>query len=753
MQFHNKNKLATCIALALGLSAAQAQAFEGQEGSAALLLEMSLDELINIPVTTASRKAESRDQSAAHIMVVTREQIRQRRYKNLADLLEDMPGVDFQRGTKSSQFNQFTVQGHLGPNRLLVMMDGVRINHPGGGNYQVAENLALYSAKQVEFLYGPAAALYGADAVSGVVNIITEAGNGEDGAWVSLGAGRFGSKEASFMSGYNGEGPLRFSAGAHVQESDRADLSRYYPDKFKKVDGVNYDGSVAVPANQRESYRGDISSYSLFARADFEERFTLGYFRHQFTNLTSTVDPYVTAIYSKAAKWQGLSDTVYGKYRFELHEDLSGELKLEYSRLEVDPGSHYNGVDTRFRPLYSYSFAERTSIEQSFDWRINQTHQLQAGLGYQFQKAIEAGSMPRKYNTSKGPDSQGMIYPGTTLNMPILHGRRYGSHAYSQLLSQWTDTFSTTAGLRYDNQSKHGESYNPRVGAVWKPVEKHLFKLMYAQAYREPSSEEAMAYYGDIIQVGGNYVSTSGSFYVPNGDLKPEKSKTVSFVWEWRPTRKLNLMSNLYASRVTDLITGASDLPDNTSFMPGATLEKPRSKTNAGRQKNIGLDLAAQWRFMLNDSWTGDLWGSASWIKGRLTSGETDLDIPYVATYKLKLGTTFKYEEKYSITPKLRWTGKVTNHQTKAPNTTIGMPSASCDSQQTAPKRCTTPGYTLVDLHLGRHNLINDHLTLWLDVYNLTDRRYYAAAGSGSRTFWDMPQQPRTWMLSADWRF
>src|SRR5690606_24182078 len=115
-------------------------------------------------------------------------------------------------------------------------------------------------------------------AVSGVVNIITEAGNGEDGAWVSLGAGRFGSKEASFMSGYNGEGPLRFSAGAHAQESDRADLSRYYPDKFKKVDGVNYDGSVAVPANQRESYRGDISSYSLFARADIDDAFTLGYF-------------------------------------------------------------------------------------------------------------------------------------------------------------------------------------------------------------------------------------------------------------------------------------------------------------------------------------------------------------------------------------------------------------------------------------------------------------------------------------------
>lgn len=70
---------------------------------ASALLDLSLAELINVPVTTASRKAASRDQTPAHIMVVTRQQIRERRYKNLADLLEDMPGVDFQRGTKTSQ--------------------------------------------------------------------------------------------------------------------------------------------------------------------------------------------------------------------------------------------------------------------------------------------------------------------------------------------------------------------------------------------------------------------------------------------------------------------------------------------------------------------------------------------------------------------------------------------------------------------------------------------------------------------------
>ena len=120
------------------------------------LMPLSLMELINLPVVTASRQLETRDQTPSHILVFTREQIRERRYYNLADLLEDLPGVDFMRGTKSSAFNNFTIQGHSGSNKLLVMMDGVRIGNPAGGSFPVADNFALYAAKQVEVLFGPA---------------------------------------------------------------------------------------------------------------------------------------------------------------------------------------------------------------------------------------------------------------------------------------------------------------------------------------------------------------------------------------------------------------------------------------------------------------------------------------------------------------------------------------------------------------------------------------------------------------------
>lgn len=738
------------LAAALGMPAG-ATAFE--QGNTAALMELSLAELINIPIVTASRSAETRDQTAAHIMVVTREQIRERRYKNLADLLEDMPGVDFQRGTKTSQFNQFTVQGNLGPNRLLVLMDGVRISHPTGSTYPVAENLGLYQARQVEFLYGPAAALYGADAVSGVVNIITEAGNQSGDSWVSLGAGNFNSKEASFMAGTGDARPVQLSVGGHWQESDRARLDTYYKSHFRKVDAV-YEGNTLIPAAQRERYRGDMGSYSLFARLDVQEQFTLGYFRHYFSNLTSTVDPYATTRYSSKARWISTSDTVYARYRFELGDSIQAQLLVDYSQLEIDPQSHYNNIYNGFQPGYSYSYGERAAIEQSLSWQINQAHKLQAGAGYQRQAAIEGGSMPFKYDTGHSPSNQGMVYPNTPLPIQIMHGTRRSYHAYSQLLSEWSPQFSTTLGLRYDRHRMHGEAYNPRLGAVWKPLERHLFKLMYAEAFREPSSEESLAYYGTFDgsqDANGNYIGNG--FRVPNESLKPEKARTLSLVWEWRPTRNLNLISNLYHSRITDLVT-TRDLPgNNTSFIPGAVLVGPDSKVNAGWQRQTGLDLALQWRYTLNDAWSGDLWGTTGWIHGRISEGDDSTrKIPYVASYRLKLGTTLRYYDRLTVTPKLRWIGSVTNGRKKAPSSTE-LPPASCKSTQKAPERCATPGYAVMDLHLGWHALASNHLSLWLDVYNLTDKRYYAAAGSGSMTFWDMPQQPRTWMLSTQWRF
>ena len=272
-------------------------------------------------------------------MVFTRDQIRERRYKNLADLLEDLPGVDFQRGTKSSNYNNFAFQGYVGNNKLLVMLDGVRIDNPVGGKIPVAENFALYHAKQVEVLYGSAAALYGADASAGVINIITDRATDTEGAWVSIGGGQFGTMEGAMLAGVRLNDQIALTVGGHQQSSDRARLDQYYPQDFPKVAAKTFAGTVAVPAGARENYTGGIASDSLFAKLDVGKDLTFGYYRNYFRSLTSTGDRPDTALYLDSARWDTAIETLYGSYRFDLTPGLKGELVVDYSGYEVDPNS------------------------------------------------------------------------------------------------------------------------------------------------------------------------------------------------------------------------------------------------------------------------------------------------------------------------------------------------------------------------------------------------------------------------------
>lgn len=732
-------RVALAVALALGWLPARANPSVPIEAELDRLMPLSLAELINIPVVTASRRQETRDQTPAHIVVVTREQIRERRYKNLADLLEDMPGVDFMRGTKSSQYNQFSVQGYTGPNKLVVMLDGVRIGHPAGGNFPLAENFALYHAKQVEFLYGPAAALYGADAVAGVVNIITDRAADRQGAWAEIGVGRFDSREASFMAGTQTDGGLALNVGGHWQRSDRAPLQDYYPAEFARTDARTFAGNVVIPAAQREDYVGDIGSSSLYARLDLGRDLSFGFYRNIFRSLTSTGDPPATARYLDDSRWITQTDTVYGKYRFDVSANLSGELVVDYSHMEVDPEAKYHNIYNNYIDGYSYVRGDRFSIEQNLDWRLDDRHRVQTGLGYQKYYAIETASLPAPYDTDHGPGSQGYRYPNTDIPLAIYDASFDNFSAYAQIQSDWTDKFSTMAGLRLDHHSEYGRALNPRLGAVWRADERHLFKALYGESFRAPSPEESLSSFGIFDgsrDANGLYRGTG--FRVPNFALEPEKAKTLSLTWDWRPRQDVNAVANLYHSRIRNLVV--TQASSDIYAIPGAILINPETKGNAGGQKQTGLDLMAQWRFKLGGAWTGDLWSSASWVRGRIDEGDgVEWDIPWVAVRKLKLGATFRHGERFSITPQIYRSGTTANGRKKDRND--------------PPDRLETPGYTLANLHVGWHRLFDGRATLWLDIYNLFDKRYYAAGGAGSRTFYDMPQQPRSWMASLEYRF
>jgi len=714
------------IALALLLAGSPALA----DDNVLPLLPLSLDELLATPVTTASRHAEAREQTPAHIVVITREQMRDRRYKNLADLLEDLPGVDFQRGTRSTQYNHFVFQGNVSNNKLLIMLDGVRIDHPAGGKIPVAENFSLYFARQVEILYGPAAALYGADAVAGVINIITDRG-GEAGNKIAAGAGSYGSLDGNFLaSGRFGES-IGLTAGAHYQKSDRAPLDKYYRKDFPKV------AAGGKTAAEREDYVGDIGSRSFYARLDVGDRLTVGYYQNRFRSLTSTGDRSSAAFFLDDAYWDTTIETWQARYKFDLTPTLSSETLIDHSRYEIDPDSRYVNTFTNFQDHgYDYAYGRRAGIEQNFAWHPNERHTVLTGLGYRDYRAIETPDLPHPYDTSKSPGNQGMSYPNTSLPLQIFEANYRSWSGYLQWQAQWNPVFSTVAGLRYDWYSTYGNSTNPRLGAVWQVVPGHFLKLAYGEAFRAPSPEESYSAFGSFDSAG----NPTGTFRAPNANLLPEKSKTWSLTWDWRPTRTFNLVANAYLTEVDNVIlTRRNDVP--IQYIPGVTLGATESKQNSGSDRYSGIDLIPQWQFHLGGAWSADTWGSYSYVDGHFkeTNNGPSLKQINIARHKLKLGVTLRYQDWLTITPRLQWIGETT---TGAINRTSNDRVRKTDA------------YTLASLHVGVHKLADERLSLYFDIYNLFDKRYYAAhASSSSAVMQAVPQQPRTVMATVEYRF
>jgi len=138
------------------------------------LMNLSLEQLMEIPIVTASKHEETIDDTPSTVIVVTKEQIHQRHYVNLLDLIRDLPGVDLQKNNHQTEYSTMTLRGHVSSNKFLILQDGIRITSPTGEAIPVADNFPLYYAKRVEILYGPTAALYGADAFGGVINIISD---------------------------------------------------------------------------------------------------------------------------------------------------------------------------------------------------------------------------------------------------------------------------------------------------------------------------------------------------------------------------------------------------------------------------------------------------------------------------------------------------------------------------------------------------------------------------------------------------
>jgi vitamin B12 transporter len=140
-------------------------------------------------VVTATMVATPQEKIGATVSVVTGEEITQYNYDRIEDVFRQVPGVEVQTTGSPGKTTSLSIRGG-GPQRSLVLIDGLRTASPTLGSTDIAE-ITIDSIDRIEIVRGPQSTLYGADAITGVVNIITKKGQGAPSASVWVEGGNY----------------------------------------------------------------------------------------------------------------------------------------------------------------------------------------------------------------------------------------------------------------------------------------------------------------------------------------------------------------------------------------------------------------------------------------------------------------------------------------------------------------------------------------------------------------------------------
>jgi iron complex outermembrane recepter protein len=217
-------KLLTVLAMTSVLATPPSWVVAASSEDSSDLLNLSLQQLSDIEVTSVSKRSEKASQAAAAIYVITQEDIRRSGMQNVPELLRMVPGLQVARA--GAQNWAITSRGFNGQfaNKLLVLIDGRTVYSPVfAGVFWDVQNLLMEDIERIEVIRGPGATLWGANAVNGVINIITKNAKDTQGKLATASVGTQSRAKVGGRYGGN-DGDLSYRTYAQYLNNDEEKL-------------------------------------------------------------------------------------------------------------------------------------------------------------------------------------------------------------------------------------------------------------------------------------------------------------------------------------------------------------------------------------------------------------------------------------------------------------------------------------------------------------------------------------------------
>ncbi len=456
------------------------------------VFELSLEDLLNMPVTVSSKKEEKLSDAPGSITAYTSKDIEKLGYYTLSDLANITAGYSAFKGIGETTFEtRGQQQSGFDNNKHLVLIDGIPYNHARANMALAEENLPLFFAKRVEFLKGPGSALYGTSAFSGVINIVGKEQE-ENGSKVesklSVGNLDFKRRVMANMTHKSDEGLSRLSFSYFGKDATRDYLGN---GTYTNANSVNRDNSTSLFMNG--SHKITAGKFKGLGAGFIYSRKTggLGEFWMFYQNQNSVLNQLT---------WEQI--VPYVKYERQLSQKLSVNSYLK-GNISTENATTM-GYQQTINPAYG------TLTGSNYNIRVYDGEVL-GELKYALQEKtnITGGLNVVSRHYSGSPESYAIyLYGqgGASYQYDASYFRRssnyniYSAYAQLQHTLDLLQGLVITAGSRLDYgrvyAAEDGSITNkysqlsPRIAGVLKATNELNFKLMYGTALRAPLIKE-----------------------------------------------------------------------------------------------------------------------------------------------------------------------------------------------------------------------------------------------------------------------
>lgn len=539
-------------------------------------------------VETASRSKESILDAPATIMVITEEDIRQRGYTSITEIFSDIPGMDISNANGSPHLHTY-MRGYRTDygQKIMLMIDSKPLNDLWDQMPLISRQFSITSIKKIEILYGPSSVVYGPNATQGIVNIITKSGQElkKDGITSSISL-QHGSFDTSAFDGTvtGKSGELSYTLSARYFKSDEPNLSGRKVDSytnnfyygFKPIWGPVLDNGVN--GKKFGKYNDPSLDKSVHANLSYKG-LKIGIFHDQIQEGFGS--SYTGDQVQNNANWGWKNTQYYAEYdkmignkfrsftQFMQRDHFRGGTwtealpsPTEEAVYDVD-GNQTNTISKPYESMISNTYWQTinksNTINQIFEYKFNKVYKLNVGLNYNNRDLTRNYDVAGYYNAfssvlpndpDKYPDgynvttSSNATLPITPMPSERMHPSNSASiqdkGGYMLHTIDW-DKFRFSAGIRYDKNSIYGSTVNPRMTAIYKHTPNQAWKIMYGEAFQEPT---AIQVYGD--SGGANYGALAVGGAIGNTNLKAEKLRSGELVWILQGKNFYNEVSSFY---------------------------------------------------------------------------------------------------------------------------------------------------------------------------------------------------------------